>query len=179
MTQHDIATERVFREDANGINRLVAGPGDVIPVETVTPGVVATPAETPLTAPIEGYDDLSEAQVLEKLPELSSEDLAAVQAYERARQARGSITTFAVTSKPVDLPPPPTRTRSRKPAPQSPPAPVDYDNLEASTVEVLQAEVDRRREAGETIEVEGTGQDGNVLEADLVKALQDAGKPAA
>lgn len=42
---------------------------------------------------------------------------------------------------------------------------------ESATKEELEAELERRQEAGESIEVEGTGKDGAVLKADLVKAL--------
>lgn len=45
----------------------------------------------------------------------------------------------------------------------------DYDG---QNVGPLQAEIERRQAAGRTIEVEGTGQGGNILKTDLVSALE-------
>lgn len=47
----------------------------------------------------------------------------------------------------------------------------DYD---AHTAPELQAEIERRHGEGRDVVATGTGQGGNVLKADLVKALQDA-----
>lgn len=47
----------------------------------------------------------------------------------------------------------------------------DYEEM---NVDALEAEVERRRAAGGEVTVEGTGKDGNVVKADLIKALQDS-----
>ena len=114
-----IASERVFAKDANGISRLVAAPGDVIPEEVPTPGVVQTPPDPPHAAPIDGYDSLSEDEVVARLAELDAETLAAVRAYEQAHLARGSITRYGLESKVVDIPPEPSAKPATAPEPST------------------------------------------------------------
>jgi hypothetical protein len=110
----EIATEKVYVEDANGIRRLVAVPGDVIPEDTPTFGVVTRrDAAAAAAEPFEGYDSLSEQQVLDRLADLSPDELEAVKAYERAHLARGSIHTYGdEPQKPVDMPRPRRKTKA-------------------------------------------------------------------
>lgn len=152
------ATEPVYATDANGVRRLIAAPGDSYdPNTAIAPfGVITNPDATPVIAPLDGYDTLSEADLLDRLPGLSKDELAAVQAYERAHQARGSITTYAIASVPVAMPTPTTIPAAA--------APAGYSTM---SVEDLQTEADKRG-----LNVTGTGKDGNVLKSDLVSALE-------
>jgi len=111
-----IATEAVYAEDGNGIRRLVAAAGDVIPDGAPSYGIV-TPRDQPETGlePLEGYAAMSEEDVIALLPSLDADQVKAVRAYERSHQARGSIVRFRRTSKAVDIPTPRGR-KSSKPA---------------------------------------------------------------
>jgi hypothetical protein len=180
-----IADERVFAKDANGVTRLVAAPGDRIPTEVVTAGVVQTPPEASHSEPVKGYDALTEAEVLTILPGLDAETLELVRAYEQAHRARGSITRYGLTSTPVDVPPEkPVRkavktettdattvgetatasTEETAAASTAEPPKTDYADQH---VDELRAEVEKRG-----LEVQGSGADGNVLKKDLVAALE-------
>jgi hypothetical protein len=153
-----IATEPVYADDANGIRRLIAAPGDPVPDEIPTFGVV-TPTDPPAAAlePFAGYDALTEAEVLAQLETLPADDLEAVRAYERTHLARGSITRHGLMSTLVS-----SRSTTAKV-----PAESTSEGYDEMTVEDLQAEVDRRG-----LTVAGTGAGGNVLKKDLVGALQ-------
>jgi hypothetical protein len=162
------ATEPVYAEDANGVRRLIAAPGDSYDPNAVpVVGVITTPGQTPTNAPLDDYDTLTEEQLLERLPSLSRDELAAVQAYERAHQARGSITRYGMVSQPVDVPS--RAARATAGTPEAGTTVVESRDYSDMPVDELQAEVDRRG-----LEVTGTGKDGNVVKADLVKALQDS-----
>lgn len=158
------ATENVYTQDQAGVRRLVAAAGDEYdPTQVPIVGIVTAP--DPATAslvPLDGYDELSEPAVLELLPNMDAEQLAAVQAYERAHRARGTITRYGATSTVLTAADePPITVPSRSLSDVAP-----HDELERMSVPELQAEADRRE-----LTVEGTGKDGNVLKADLVKAL--------
>lgn len=53
----------------------------------------------PLTEPLDGYDDLEEAEVLEKLKTLKSDEVSAVKAYERDNLNREEILDFNIGAK--------------------------------------------------------------------------------
>lgn len=181
-----LATTRAYAVDAAGIRRLVAAPGDVIPTSPRTYGVITTPdGVAAAVLPLDGYDLLEEDAILAILPGLDPDELAAVQAYEKAHQARGSITRYGTKSNVVTSGIKQRRkVRSMLPD-QRPSTELDdidvqipaistsegYDGM--ATVD-LQAEVDRRVAAGAVINVRGTGAKGKVLKADLVTALQTA-----
>lgn len=161
MAPADTASDRVFMEDANGVTRLVAAPGDVVPATAPPLGVVTTPDPATATVePFDGYDGLSAAEIVDRLAGLSAEELAAVQAYEQAHRARGTITRYGRRSRVV--------TSAKKDAAAvEVPAESTSGGYDAMNVPDLQAEADRRG-----LEVQGTGADGNVVKADLVGALQ-------
>lgn len=184
MSPANIATERVYLTDANGIRRLAAAPGDVIPEEVPAFGMV-TPSDPQLAAivPLDGYETLSEAQVVELLPGLSADELAAVQAYERTHAARGSIVRYGQTSHVV--------TGGRKARAKQTAARAAADAADdASDVAPEDATVEVPAESTSTgydsmspdalqdaadergLSVVGTGANGNVLKKDLVAALQ-------
>lgn len=161
------ATEKVYIEDEAGVRRLVAAAGDeydpaVVPVI----GIITRP--DPAVAgliPFQGYDELSEYAILEQLPDMSDEQLAAVQTYERSHLARGTITRYGRTSTiTTAITEPEATVPARSLTDVSP-----LEELERMSVPTLQAEADRRG-----LEVTGTGKDGNVLKADLVNALRGA-----
>jgi hypothetical protein len=157
---NNIATDPVYVDDPNapGVQRLVAAPGDEIPAEVPTVGVVTPPdPSSVLSEPLSGYDALTEDELVARLPELSADELAAVQAYEQAHLARGSITRYGQRS---------TVTTSRA-AKRSVPAESTSTGYDSMSPEDLQAEAARRE-----LDVQGTGADGNVLKKDLVAALQ-------
>jgi hypothetical protein len=93
-----IATENIYAEDEQGIRRLVVGVGMEIPEGVDVPESGSADAAD---LPIANYDQLEEGEIVEQLGDLSDEDLGKVRAYEQAKQARGSITTYGVESKPV------------------------------------------------------------------------------
>ena len=199
----DYAKEHLYAPDAQGVMRLVAAPGDPIPDNLAaaaaarTP-VVNAPATAPVSAdelPIEGYDRLSEAEVLTFLPGLDPADLERVRAYEQAHQARGSITRFGLDTRPVGARTARPRAATEPPAPAPPVAPQDAAKPSAGAEggepavepgqgasappdgdwgkldrEALEAEASRR-----DLEVQGTGKDGQVTKKDLVAALSESG----
>lgn len=163
-TQLKRATEPVFAEDSEGVRRLVAAAGDEYdPARVQIAGVVTTPdpPET-ILQPLTGYDQLTEKQVLNILDGMDADQLTAVKAYERAHQARGSITRHGDLSTPVAVP--------TAGGPASPPpaaaAQTAGKDYAAMSVGDLQAEADRRG-----LTVEGTGKDGGVVKSDLVEGL--------
>lgn len=114
-----IATEPVYAEDANGIMRLIAAPGDVVPDPAVARayGIVTLP-DDPAAAvpPLSDYDELSEAAILAALPGLPAAQQQLVRAYEQAHLARGTITTWGLRSTVV------RGARNPNPAPMTVPA---------------------------------------------------------
>lgn len=184
MSPAPIATERVYLTDANGIRRLAAAPGDVIPEEIPAFGMV-TPGDPQLAAivPLDGYETLTEDQVVELLPGLSPDELVAVQAYERTHAARGSIVRYGQTSRVVTAGRKARRKQAdaratadeagdpRDVAPEDAtvevPAASTSQGYDAMSPEELQTEADKRG-----LSVVGTGSGGNVLKKDLVGALQ-------
>jgi hypothetical protein len=103
---------------------------------------------------------------------IANADAAAVHAEnararaDRARRGETAVRdtlpdTAAATGEDPDAETPPGTTAPTR----------DYD---AMNVDDLEDEVERRRAAGDVVEVTGTGKDGNVVKADLVKALQDS-----
>lgn len=55
--------------------------------------------DAPLSEPVEGYDELSDAEVLDQLRNLSSEDVSKVKEYEAANKGREEVLEFNVASK--------------------------------------------------------------------------------
>lgn len=158
------ATEKIYVQDRDGVRRLIAAAGDEYDPNKVPVVGVTTRHDPPEAAllPIDGYDTLTEQQVLDLLPDLDVEQLIAVHAYERTHLARGSITGYRNPTQIVD-----TANLDNVGEPGEPDTRAqDYG---AMNVEDLQALVDERE-----LEVTGTGKDGNVVKADLVKALQDS-----
>lgn len=156
-----IATEPVYVDDPNapGVQRLIAAPGDEIPADVPTVGVVTPPdPASVLSEPLDGYDALTEDDIVSRLPDLGADELAAVQAYEQAHQARGSITRYGLRSQVV------TSARAKA---KSVPAESTSEGYDSMSVEDLQAEADSRG-----LDVQGSGAGGNVVKKDLVAALQ-------
>jgi hypothetical protein len=93
------ATEPVYATGSDGVRRLVAAPGDVIPATVPAHGVI-TRHDPPSSGiePMEGYDALTEDEVVALLPGMDADTLAAVQAYERTHLARGSIHQYKLTT---------------------------------------------------------------------------------
>lgn len=124
MSPQEYASEPVYMEDADGVTRLAAAPGDPIPTSLPVTGIV-TPEDPPVFAePFDGYNDLTEVEVIAKLEGLSDEELDAVRAYERAHRARGAIylhgvteTGVAVTRSTGSVDRPDTGRRRRTPQP--------------------------------------------------------------
>lgn len=161
------ATENVYAENAGGVRRLVAAAGDEYDPTRIPVIGIITPADPPTAGlvPLDGYDALSENEILELLGDMTDEQLAAVQAYERTHRARGTITRYGKTSKVVTAPnEAPVEVPSTSLSTVAP-----RDELERMSVPELQAEAERRG-----LEVQGTGKDGNVLKSDLVNALSRA-----
>ncbi len=153
------ATENVYVEDILGVRRLIAAAGDDYdPSSVPAVGIITTP-DPPQAGlePLDDYGQLTEEQVLAQLPDMEPELLQAIQAYERAHRARGSITRYGKNQKILDLP------RLATEAPAEPTA-ADYD---AMSPEHLDAEIARR-----DLKVTGTGKQGNVLKKDNVAALR-------
>jgi hypothetical protein len=77
-------------------------------------GGSAESAEEPAAAPgglgIPGYDSLAASQVVQRLAGLSSEELAAVGAYESAHRARRTILTRVDQLRSTEAPPAPDET---------------------------------------------------------------------
>lgn len=172
-----VATQRIFGPlEASGSRRLLAAPGDTVPAgvemydadgEPLDPraavlrsGTLISEPDPVTTAlvPFDGYDVLSEAEVLARLPTLDAATLVAVQDYERAHLARGAITRYGKRSKVVG-----TR-------PDEPPLDVPSRSLSEGwagrpTAE-LDAEIARRG-----LKVRGTSDDAKAraLEADDAK----------
>lgn len=161
------ATEAVYATDTLGVRRLVAAAGDEYdPAAIPAVGILTTPdpAHAGLQ-PMPGYDELGELEVLEQLPGMDADQLAAVQAYERTHRARGSITRYGKTSTVVSgANEQPATLSSRQLTEGDDPVGFAYDKM---TVDELQAEADRL-----ALTVEGTGQGGNVLKSDLIAALR-------
>jgi hypothetical protein len=160
-----IATEQVWSEpDEFGVRRLLATPGMVVPTTPPVYGIT-TPKPNPAagTLPFADYDTLTEAQLIERLADLSADELEHVRAYEQAHQARGAITRYGLTSTVV------TGTKTEL----TPPAQSTSEGYTAMKATDLQAEADRRG-----LTVTGTGANGNIVKDDLVAALQtdDAAK---
>lgn len=179
------ATEPVYRTDVLGVRRLVAATGDTYDPDIIpTVGIVTQPDHPGAgIEPAPGYDELTEAEALSLLPDLSAEDLEALQAYERAHLARGSITGYSQVSKVVTSGAAAGRALdaakkaalaagdSTTPAPVSAtvevPTPAVTGGYDAMSATDLQAEADSRG-----LSVIGSGSGGNVLKKDLVSALQ-------
>jgi hypothetical protein len=151
-----IATEAVYVIDASGVRRLVAAAGDVIPDTSPAFGIVTAP-DPPEAAvlPFEGYDELTEVEVVAMLPELDADMLFAVQAYERSHLARGAIHRYGHDSAVV------TSRGTRLVAAES-----TSGGYDAMNVIKLTAEAE-----GRGLAVVGTGPAGKVLKKDLVAAL--------
>lgn len=168
-----IANRRVYVTDGRGTKRLVATPGDVIPEGVPSSGVPEQRVDPPSAAvePLEGYDALSEAAVLALLADLSDEELAAVQAYERTHQARGAIHDYdRQVAVVVSADATPDTTAETPEEPVTVPAESVTAGYESLSKAKLEAEVARRngeREDGDAIEVSGNG-----TKADLITALQ-------
>jgi hypothetical protein len=123
-----------------------------------------------------GYEYVRDAEPV-KLPadataprSIANADAAAVHA-ENARARADRANRGEATVR--DTLPDTAAATGEDPAADTPPGTTpptaDYD---AMNVDYLETEVDRRRAAGRQIDVKGTGKDGNVVKADLVKALQ-------
>jgi hypothetical protein len=160
-----IATEQIWsEEDEFGVRRLIATPGMVVPTNPPAYGITTPPAHPQAgVAPFDGYDTLTEAEIVDRLSALSDSDLEHVRAYEQAHQARGAITRYGLTSTVV------TGTKTTL----EPPAQSTSEGYAAMKSADLQAEADQRG-----LTVTGTGAGGNVVKDDLVAALQadDAAK---
>lgn len=166
MTQ---AQARVYAVDGAGVRRLVAAPGDEIPTGVEVAPLVTTQRQDPAPrqAPLTGYDDLTEDEILELLPELDDEQLEVVRSYEAAGEARGSIVNYEVAAVVVDAGKDDTAAEREVPAVS---VTQGYDALKLAQ---LQEEADKRE-----LSVSGTGANGNVTKSDLVAALiaDDAAK---
>jgi hypothetical protein len=119
--------------------------------ELVTAGAPSRPAVTSVPdppevvpEPVPGYDLLDEEAALALLPTLTAEQLAAVQVYERAHHARGSVVRWSRTSSAVTSP-----TAAH---PVTAPARAMSEGYDALDLEELRAEVARRalRPRGQT-----------------------------
>lgn len=174
-----IATEPIYSPDADGVQRLVAAKGDPIPETVAAPTPVVTgPPPTPIVSElaIADYASLTEAEVVERLGDLSPDELVAVRTYEQANAARGSITRYGLDTRPVavsrrDVEPTPVGAVAPEPVqPAAGPPEGGWDSL---GVEELEAEADRR-----SLTVEGSGKNGNVTKKDLVAALEGQGAGA-
>lgn len=154
------ATEPVYVTDANGVRRLIAAPGDAYDPATIPVVGVVTQHDAPESGiePFEGYDSLTEDEVLARLPDLTADELAAVRAYERAHLARGTIHRYGLTSRVV---------RSGGKAAKVTPAASTAQGYDSMAADELQAEADRR-----ALSVRGSGARGAVVKSDLVAALQ-------
>lgn len=97
-----LASEPVYAEGADGVRRLVAAPGDVIP-ETPPAAGISRRIDPPSASrePFDGYDQLTEEQVVAMLHGLDTDALEAVRAYERTHLARGAIHQFGLTAEVV------------------------------------------------------------------------------
>jgi hypothetical protein len=153
------ATEPVYVTDPNGVRRLIAAPGDAYDPATIPVVGVVTLPDAPESGvePFDGYDDLTEAEVVALLPDLELEVLDAVRAYERAHLARGAIHRYGLVSRVV---------RSGGKRPKTVPAESTSEGYDGMSFTDLQAEVASR---GLTVR---SGTRGPASKRDLVAALQ-------
>lgn len=75
------ATKRATKRTASATRKAAAA----------APRKAAATAKAAVEAPIAGYDDLTAGEVVERLPGLSQEQLAAVDRYERAHEDRSTV----------------------------------------------------------------------------------------
>jgi hypothetical protein len=166
-----VASEHVYsEEDALGVRRLIAAPGQPIAEgRRLTLGMaVAGPPVSAAGVPFDGYDELTEAEVLERMAQLGEDERDRVRAYEQAHRARGTITRYGVQSHVI--------TGARRPDLDVPATSTahGYESMPLDGEQGLRAEAERRG-----LEVTPTGSAGRAVKADYVRALQASDAQAA
>jgi hypothetical protein len=95
------AKVNIYGDGGDGQRRLLVGKGSVIPDDldaSVDSGDKAAVRSDAVGVPITGYDNLSESEIVDRLPALSASDLTKVQDYERAGANRSSVITYGSTA---------------------------------------------------------------------------------
>jgi pyruvate/2-oxoglutarate dehydrogenase complex dihydrolipoamide acyltransferase (E2) component len=184
MSPAPIATERVYLTDANGIRRLAAAPGDVIPQEVPAFGMV-TPVDPQLAAlvPLDGYGASPRTRSSSgcrtcrptSSPPCRHTSARTTPAGRSSGTARRRVVVTggrkARRKQATDRAAAAAAGDARDVAPEDAtvevPAESTSQGYDAMSVEDLQAEADKR-----DLAVVGTGAGGNVLKKDLAAALQ-------